>query len=51
MSGKVWDLGTFMRLHKEGKLANRCVDHPTYRGIRKPRVECDACEWLYHAKR
>lgn len=28
-------------------LVARCADHPTYRGIRRPRVECKPCEALY----
>lgn len=29
----------------------RCVKHPTYRGLRKPRVKCRPCELLYEAER
>ena len=47
---RLFDLGTWVRLCNEGKLENRCVAHPTYRGIRKPRVECEACEFLYRGK-
>lgn len=25
----------------------RCDQHPTYRGIRKPRVNCPECNFIY----
>jgi len=25
----------------------RCPKHPTYRGLRKPRVKCDDCKVIY----
>ena len=33
--------------HMQDKLAVRCVLHPTYKGKRQPRAECEACDWVY----
>lgn len=27
----------------------RCPDHPTYRGIYKPRVKCEVCQAIFDA--
>lgn len=38
------------RLEAEGdrmKLVIRCQDHPTYRGLRKVRVDCPECEVIH----
>lgn len=31
-----------------GLLHLRCPLHPTYRGIQRPRVECNGCKLLYN---
>jgi len=33
----------------ETKFVVRCVDHPTYRAIKKPKAECHTCEVLWQS--
>lgn len=36
--------------NREGGVHLKCMSHPKYQGIRKPRVECRTCWEIYYEK-
>lgn len=35
---------------KDTRLVIRCQDHPTYRGLRMPRVDCEECRIVHRLR-